>query len=413
MEKLGLSSERVLEEIQKISELSSFEEQEAYIDALILSLGLAGSEAEEARNAISSFMSGAFGAVGAAEEITRLSNAMKGFYKAQSEWSTMSAAERARFISENQAFFDNPDAAAAFFSGQDISSFLSATYSDQIGRATDNLRNQISAAIAEGNDALAEELKSQLKAIEDITQNSIDNIIKMQNEQIKQYKDMLNKEKKDTIDSLNARKEAYQKYFDAINKEYKEEDFEKEKARIQSQLIKLGAASDAESLKKVADLQKQLAQIEGDKAKADRDEAQKAVLESIDEEIKRTNEYYDQILNDNRLMLQKMSEQVSQNEDLLNLQYLNYLLASGKTEAEVQQAMNQWLQSIGSMGRYEAGQYMTVQPFRESTNVDSEGRAQVVNTVNIDGKDYTLNANNFSDLMRTLREALIRYGYAV
>lgn len=131
-----------------------------------------------------------------------------------------------------------------------IASGKSQTQIDTITAAIEALNSEI---------AITELLLDETATMFDLT---LDQIIDKQQKQLNIYKDMLEKEREALVKSLEERRDAYNKYFDAINKQYQKEDYEEQKARIESQILKLSGASDAASMMKVAELQAELAALE-------------------------------------------------------------------------------------------------------------------------------------------------------
>jgi hypothetical protein len=249
----------------------------------------------------------------------------------------MTAAEQMAFMEQNP-WLQDPEAFEAFVTGRDLSPFLLDAYGEDIAARREELVNAITAAQIEGNLGLVALLTGQLNDLDSITENSLDNIIKNQQKQLTEYKKLLKSEKDAVVKNLEARKKAYEKYYDAINKQFDVEDFEKQRANLTAQLTKLGAATDATSLQKAQELRKKLGELDKEEAQRQREQAQQAVLESIDEELKTTNEYYDELLNNDQEMLNMMRDQLQNDRAMLDLQYLNYLLQSGMTQEQISQA---------------------------------------------------------------------------
>jgi hypothetical protein len=80
------------------------------------------------------------------------------------------------------------------------------------------------------------------------------------------------------------------------------------KQRIQEQIVKFSTGTDATSQNKVLELTNKLTELQKNHADEQRKNAQQAVLDNIDDEISKVNDYYDKVLNDNSKMLSLMNQ---------------------------------------------------------------------------------------------------------
>ena len=131
-------------------------------------------------------------------------------------------------------------------------------------------------------------------------QEAIDNQIEAQEKLLDLYKSKLEKEQESLQESLDKRKEMYEKYFDAIDNEESDEDFEEQQAKLQRAIATLATASDAASLAKRKELEKELDSLEEEQLSTERERRRENVMASLDNESEMVDEYYEELLEDNR-----------------------------------------------------------------------------------------------------------------
>jgi hypothetical protein len=248
----------------------------------------------------------------------------------------MSDAEKDEYIANHSDFFKISGAREAFESGADITSYIKRAYGEDQQKLIQQYTNQAIAAqarieaakaaeeeaikngdaaakkaaeeeLADAQEQYTEAVKSKDDA-EKLYDLSLDEIVKKQDDQISKFKDVLKQQQSDLIDSLNARKQAYQDYFDAINAAYDEQNFEQEETRLQQQIVKLSGGTDATSQNKIIELQKSLKTLQDNHSETARKNAQEAVLNNIDAEIDKVNQYYEDALNNDQTMIDLLNE---------------------------------------------------------------------------------------------------------
>ena len=259
-------------------------------------------------------------------------------------------------------------------------------------------------------------LEGEIKATEYLAEEALnmfdmtlDEMIKKQQQQISLYRDMLEAERDALIKSLEERKDAYNDYFDAVNKQYETQDYEEQKAKLEAQILKLSGATDAASMMKVAELQSQLADLEKGRAETLRQDAQNAVLESIDTQIDDANKYYDKRLENDAAMLAEMGNQLEVDKAMYELQYWNYLQTLGLSEEAKQQRFKEF-QTTFSGGI--AGSGTPYIPTFSTPNPNSLTVPQTQNnySFNINGRNVDFTKAETTTLNELLRTALKRVG---
>lgn len=394
------------------------------IDALGAALATAGDKTEaltaavdgwsnEAKLAAAEMISG-YTMQDLADLQTSGSNKIKTFRETQAKWSSMSASERRSFIDDNEMFFNIPGAREAWNSGGDISQFL-AQYraglqeqlSSEIGDKISALILEISAAQAAGDEERVTSLKRNLAELEDQAEEinhmfdlSLTDVVDKQNQQISKLKEMYKEQEEALTESLEKRREAYQKYFDALEQTERIEEYATSRDQIIDAISRVSAGTDANSRNKLRDLQKQLKQLEENEAKNRREEARQAVLENIDDQISQIEEQFDKLLNNNVELLNSMDENT-------HMQYLAYLASQGKTPEEIkliEQEMADLLKGRWSAtGNDYFGQNAAQITNPSVTTVDTSNNTTSF-TVNANGQSETVQLTNTQ--MRSLLESM-------
>lgn len=298
-----------------------------------------------------------------AEDQTAAVSEAKNLRETQAKWGEMTAAQRSDFMASNAGLFQDENGKFSqekfdrFTSGGDISSMIADYQNTERSRIAqdysaqliaDNVRlsglkDELALATTQADrdviEAKIEALKGEIAATEYMIENlpdmyelSLAEIVKAQQAQIAYQKEVLQEQQDNLIKSLEKRKEAYQNYFDAINEAYKTQTYEEDKARILEQMGKLGAGTDATSLAKAAELQKQLIELEKGRAEERRQAAQDAVMESIDNQIETSNEKFDEMIKNDSLVLAAINEGT-------RYQYQALLVSQGKTPEEISSLM--------------------------------------------------------------------------
>lgn len=167
----------------------------------------------------------------------------------------------------------------------------------------DNALENIEELVAEAYEASKQIEETYEEFLEDQfekAQEYYDNLIDAQNRLIDYYKNKLQEEQEELQKSLDKRKEMYEKYYDSLEEQESDEDFEEQQAKLQRAIASLAAASDGTSLAKSKELQKQLEELEEEQLSAERERRRENVMATLDNESEIVDEYYDNLLEDNR-----------------------------------------------------------------------------------------------------------------
>lgn len=292
------------------------------------------------------------------QNFDKLKNSITSVYKSAKDWSSMSETDRTTFLSEHQELFAGEDGRVllqAFNSGdyQAIKNALdnNATLQKQIAERIKEIETErafeLAQPIEKRNQALIDLYNKELEQLyaKDFTSVDLETLVEQENKRIEAYKELLQKEEDALTKSLEERKDAYQKYFDAINQSAEDEDYEEKAELLVANLTKLAGSGSADSKAKTEELQNSLAELEKERLQTLRERAQEAVIQSIDDTINDISEKFDELLENNREIL-NMLNGTSGNELVADL--LSQESFAGKTANEAQQYLNEIQSTFGN-----------------------------------------------------------------
>lgn len=351
------------------------------------------------------------GQLNMSQNVTKLKNTVNGFYEKASEWHEMSAADQAEFMLDNSLLFDGEygeDLLKALNTSNwtKISEILSKTQdfqrdlSQQLKQIELELALEMSRTGDDFNAAYVEQLKGWKKELEnqtDFFRADLEFLLEKEQEQLDLYREFLEKQQEELEESLDQRKEAYEKYFEAINKQTEDEDYQEQSDRLVANLSKLSSSTDMASQAKMKELRQELDDLEEERQKTLRQRAQDAVLESIDSELEKISDKFDDLLNNEQLLLQAMLG-ATQDPTFLT-QMLASARHSGMTDLQIEEYAQQLASAFGSMDI--------------GTDNLKEIIEQVVNnaTINIGNQSIDLNTEDGNQVWKIIEAILRQYGY--
>lgn len=351
------------------------------------------------------------GALNMGQNIKSLKSQINSFYETVSKWNTLSDVEKTEFLSDNYALFQGEG-------GQELyNAFQTGDYNVIQNALANNeaLQNQVSLRIkqietdlqielakAEGdrNQAYIEYLKQQKAYLED-TENlyraSLEMRLEQEQNQLKEYKSYLQAQQDALVDSLNKRKDAYQKYFDAINEQREEEEYEEKAGTLISNIAKLSTSENASSKQKEKELTQQLEELEKERLDTLRQQAQEKVISNLDDTVSQINEKFDKLLENNQALLQAMTGDLEDPASFAANVLSNNLKNMTATEAE-NYLRNDFATAYGS-----------VLPSDLLNNIEVTGNGDNL-ILNINGKEIEIGESSQQDLYLLIMNALKQQG---
>ena len=375
--------------------------------------GLTADEYEEVYSTILNQIANAIavGILNIGQNVDKLQNTISSIYSTAQKWSGMSSTEQSEFLSENQELFSGEDGATLLsaFSTNDYQAIKQAlannkTLQDNIAGEIEEVEKELNLEMSrigdDRNEALIQYLKERLAMLKssDFLSIDLETLVEQENARIEAYKELLQKEEDALTDSLTARKDAYQKYFDAINQEAEDEDYEEEAELLIGNLTKLAGSNNATSKAQIEELENSLAELEKERLQTLRERAQEAVMNSIEDTINDISEKFDELLENNREILNLLNK-TSGNELVAGL--LSQESFAGKTANEAQQYLNEIQSTFGS-------QVSNIDWSNISTSVDNGGNL----ILNIGDKVIQLSGNGVqgSNIREQIEAALEQNG---
>lgn len=303
--KAGFETEDILKIIAKMARGESRESIEEFAKTLD---GYDAARFNSAWTNVIDGITGGFQTIG--QEVQSYKNQIEGIYEAQQKYLSgeLKGSEWTDYIAEHQDIFNQEGFYEAFISGGNITDLIQNSNS-YFEKTRLNLIKRIEQAIeAANNEAEKEVLRRQKAALEkanSLYSPSLQMQLEREQAAVNKYKEYLQQQTDDLKNALNDRKNAYQKYFDAINQEYEDQDYEEQQQLLIENLGKIGAGTDATSMAKIASLESTLKENEKERRETLRQRAQDALLNSLDDQVSNIEE--------------RLQEQLENEKNLLNI----------------------------------------------------------------------------------------------
>ena len=345
------------------------------------------------------------------QNIDSFDNKVSGFYEKAAKWSTRSQSDRAQFINENAGRFQGEEGKKliqAFHTGDYDTIEKALTSNSNLEELRKQRLQEVNTALAvekarkkDRNEALIEELELEKKHLEDVNSLyavSLKTRLEQEKNQLSEYKAYLQDEENAIKDSLTKRKEAYNKYFAAINQAASDEEYEKTANIYRANLTKLGSSTDASAISQRADLEDKLQSLENQHLEDLRKRAQEAIISNIDTEISEISAKFDDLLNNNKQRLELRQNSMNTDNGDFFSKLISNELYKGATADEAQQYLRT-LQSTFSnrLGNVDLS----------DIKISQEGQALVLN---VNGQTYNLDTSSQQSLYQTIMSALRQLG---
>lgn len=345
------------------------------------------------------------------QNIDSFDNKVSGFYEKATKWSTRSQSDRAQFINENAGRFQGEEGKKliqAFHTGDYDTIEKALSSNSNLEELRKQRLQEVSTALAvekarkkDRNEALIEELELEKKHLEDVNSLyavSLKTRLEQEKNQLSEYKAYLQDEENAIKDSLTKRKEAYNKYFAAINQAASDEEYEKNANIYRANLTKLGSSTDASAISQRADLEDKLQSLENQHLEDLRKRAQEAIISNIDTEISEISAKFDDLLNNNKQRLELRQNSMNTDNGDFFSKLISNELYKGATADEAQQYLRA-LQSTFSnrLGNVDLS----------DIKISQEGQALVLN---VNGQTYNLDTSSQQSLYQTIMSALRQLG---
>lgn len=354
------------------------------------------------------------GVLNMGQNLDKFANAINNFYDKAANWGGMNQTEKTQFLSDYAEFF------AGSTGGALLEAFQNGNYNliEEALKNNEGMQRMLTQRLAEiEQDLLIEEARQgtarneayitylrewrdKLSDTTELFRADLQVLIDQEQAQLNIYKEYLQSQQQLLEDSLNQRKEAYEKYFEAINKEAEAADYEEQADVLMTNLTRLSTSSDATSSAQRRQLEEQLRTLEEERQKTLRENAQQAVLDSMSSTIEEINEKFDRLLESNQLLLEAMRGEISADGQ----GFLTNILTSALRD--------------GQLTNYEAENF--VQELRTAFSSSMSGidwdniSARTENNqliLNVNGQEVYVDSANSATLYQEILAALVKAGY--
>lgn len=345
------------------------------------------------------------------QNIDKFKNTVDGFYEKAAEWATMSDTDKTSFISEHADLFKGEQGGVllqAFESGNYARIEEALRANNALSKQREQLINDIDKQLKieyarqELDYAYIRELEQNKKELEDLSKVYLASLkmrYDQQQAQLEMYKDLLQKETDALTESLEKRKEAYQKYFDAINKEYEKEEYEEKAQTLIANIAKLGSSLNGDAVAKRADLTKQLEELEAERLKTLREQAQQAMISSIEDQVTQINENLEKLLTNEQALLAAIMNDTQNPSDMIASMMAAQAASGNNTEL----GMQNYLQQMQST-------FASIMPNVDWSNIDVERQGDSL-ILNIMGQSVQLSDSDQQTIYEAIQSALKQLGY--
>ena len=292
------------------------------------------------------------------QNMDKVKNSINSFYEKALEWNEMSESDKAEFIQDNADLFSDGELLKAFESGNynDIEEALkeNKALQKQIEQRKQEVAQELLIERArtgdDRNEAYIAELERYEKYLND-TENmfkaSLEVRLEQERAQLDEYKALIEERQKAEEGSLEKRKDAYEKYFDALTEE-EDEEYEEQADLLVSNLSKLGSTANASTEAKTKELEQKLEELEEERLKELRERAQEAIIENIDDELAAISDKFDKLLDSNQALLLAMQGELDNTDKFLTDMISNKIVEGG-TSADLEEFINSLKTTYGSV----------------------------------------------------------------
>ena len=340
------------------------------------------------------------------QNIQSLKTNINSFYETAMKWSELTDSEKTAFLTDNMQLFEGPEGQKLLkaIESQDYNLIYQAL-SDKDGTLYKKVQKQIQdideeiqleyAKLEEDrNYAYIQYLEDQKRVLQDSTNlyaASLETRVEQEEKFLEEYKSYREKERDALKESLEKRKEAYSDYFEEINQEAEDEDFEEQENTLITNISKLAASTSANAINQQAELQKQLENLEKERIAELRQRAQDAIVENISDTIDDIDKKFDELLNSQQALLQAMNGDLNNPNELLSKLIGTKLMTEGLTNLQLSSYVQELQATYGSLNQF--------------AGVDWSALGQVLNTLNLNVNGTTVN-NLTAEQQQSIYEAI-------
>ena len=205
---------------------------------------------------------------------------------------------------------------------------------------------------AEASESTIQYIKSQIAALKDVDNfylASLDLRLEAEQEQLNEYKTLLEQQNDALVKSLEERKAAYEDYFSKINEAEESIDYIEQAELLERNLSRIAADSGGAAGQQRAELEKQLEDLAKERAQELRQQAQEQIIENIDDQIEQANKTLENILNSQQALLTAFTNDI--NSDGWGSMVASMIASKNATEGFTELSAEKYIQDLqGTFG---------------------------------------------------------------
>lgn len=198
-------------------------------------------------------------------------------------------------------------------------------------------------------------IQEATEAIEEYTQQAIDDAIANQEYLIELAKTQYEQEAEELQKSLDERREMYDKYFDDLEGKEDETSYESDRQALLNRIAKLSTATDATSLAKLKEAQEELQSLDEERISSQRDARREAVSNRLDKASENIEEQLEKTLADANKIWKEILE-VLKEGSMTEQDWRSYLSKigtfEGMTDLAIDQYMKEFMQNVNTTSTY-------------------------------------------------------------
>lgn len=197
------------------------------------------------------------------------------------------------------------------------------------------------------------------EAIEEYKQQAIDDAIANQEFFLEYMVSAYEKEAEELQESLDKRKEMYDKYFESLEESENTEDYEDNRQVLINRIAKLSTATDSESLKQLKEAQEELNELNKEYNSSQREVRREAVSTRLDEASENIDKKLEEILSDTQGLWEEWLRKQETMDQESQIAWLESLGAfEGMTDLMIQNFKNNdWAHNMSTLESYTASGY--------------------------------------------------------
>ena len=381
-------------------------------DVLATTERIFGHHLQDSKDALNAFVEAygdlvQVGVLNMGQNMDKIKNSINNFYEKALEWNEMSESDKAEFIQDNADLFSDGELLKAFESGDYNAIEEALSKNSALQKQLEQRKKEVEQELLieearkgeDRNEAYIAQLKAYKKYLSDtesLFKASLEVRLEQEQQQLDEYRSLMEEEQEALEESLNKRKDAYEKYFDAIAQEEEDEEYEEQADLLISNLSKLGSSSNATAQQQTKELEQKLEELEEERLKELRERAQEAIIQNIDDELAEISDKFDKLLESNQALLAAMNGSLDDPAKFVT-NMISKEIGNGQTDLGMEQYIENLKTTYGSV---------------LGDKVDWEVLKEEIHQLfmNVNGQEITLNQEEQQTIYSAVMAAMTQVG---